>query len=593
MRFRLRTKETLVATALTCVVVALTALLQLVQIARLATNEAVRITDLTARQIYAQSRRVLARAGGASPWAALQADRELRALIDTSVSYAPDLVYALVADPGGTIWLHSERSKEGSIPPARPALRDLAVAGSLERLVSLFRPGQVLEAVLPLDLDGRPFGTVRLGVSTSLLQRELYSSVRRTAVLAGIALPIAWVFAMVFTHLALQPIRRVTREVERLRSGAAAPRPDLGRDAEFQELAEQLERLGEQLHGPRAPGPGRFQAVVEHLEDGFVFLTSDDRLLYANAAAEHLLHLEAETGRTFGEALGADHPLTALLQGRRAEQPVRNQIVQLANGGGAREVLVSMVPLRDQQETMGTMVLLKNLESVKTLRSLVTYSAKLSALGRLTSGVAHEVKNPLNAMAIHVELLREKLGPHAAPVEENLAVLQNEVGRLDRAMQGFLKFMRPQELTPAEVDLNDLLGQIIALLAPDWSAQDVRFELFPDRDLAPVVADRELLHQAFLNIALNGCQAMPKGGTVQIATRRDGPNAQITFRDEGVGIAAEDRDKIFKLYYTTKPDGSGVGLSLVWRIVQLHDGSIEVASEPGQGTTFTVRIPQA
>jgi signal transduction histidine kinase len=598
MDFRLRTKETLAATALTFLVVATTALLQVLQITRLSTEEASRAADLMARQIYTQGRRVLARGTGQSPWEALRADRELRALIETSVSYAPDLVYVLVADRGDLVWLHSEHAKEGSKLPARPNLRHLTLANPLDRLFGLIHQGQVYEAVLPLDLDGRPFGSIRLGVSTSLLQQELWKSLRQTAVLAGVALPVAWVFAMLLTHLALQPIRRVTREVERLRRGEAPPaRAALGREVEFQELAAQLDLLGEQLQaGPKSGGgEGRFQAVVDRLEDGFVFLTADQRLLYLNAAAESLLAPTggAVVGRPLADVLGPDHPIRTVLQkARAADGALRNTIVQVPGAAGAREVLLSAVPLKDAQETMGTMLLLKNLESIKTLRSLVSYSAKLSALGRLTSGVAHEVKNPLNAMAIHVELLREKLGPEAGMVQENLDILQTEVGRLDRAMQGFLKFMRPQELAPAAVDLNELLGRIITLLAPEWESQGVRFDFQPDPDLPPIMADGELLHQAFLNIALNACQAMPTGGTCQIATHRDGDaTARISVSDQGVGIPPEDRERIFALYYTTKPEGSGVGLSLVYRIVQLHDGSIEVTSEPNLGTTFTVQLP--
>jgi len=597
MRFRLRTKETLAATALTCVVVALTALLQLLQVARLTSEEAARVADLTARQLYEQSRRALARTGRTPPWTALRADRELRALIDASVSYAPDLVYVLLADPDNTARVHSERAREGSRTPPRPALSDLVSANPLHRLFDLFQPGQLFETALPLDLDGRPFGSIRLGISTSLLHREVVRAARQTAILAGVALPIAWVFAILFTHLALQPIRRVTRAVARLRVGEAAPSSDLGRETEFQELARQLELLGEKLQaGGVAQGDeSRFQTIVDHLEDGFMFLTTDNRIVYLNAAAEALLMGGiAEVGRPVSDVLGVDHPICGLLQKIQAgEGGARNTIVRLPDPAGAREILVSAVQLTNAREAMGTMVLLKDLESIKNLRSLVTYSAKLSALGRLTSGVAHEVKNPLNAMAIHLELLREKLGPDAALVQENLHVLQNEVGRLDRAMQSFLQFMRPQELSPADVNLNDLLAQIVALLTPEWEPRGVRFEWRPDSGLGPVVADHELLHQAFLNIALNACQAMPDGGTFRIATHQDGAMAQITFRDEGVGIPAEDLEKIFKLYYTTKPDGSGVGLSLVYRIVQLHDGSIEVASTPGQGTTFTVQIPMA
>jgi len=226
------------------------------------------------------------------------------------------------------------------------------------------------------------------------------------------------------------------------------------------------------------------------------------------------------------------------------------------------------------------------------LRSLLSYSAKLAKLGRLTSGVAHEVKNPLNAMTIHLELLKERLGTSRELVQDNLDVIGNEIKRLDRAVQGFLKFVRPQELALTSVDLNALLRELEALLSPQWQPAGVQFVADLDPELHSIRADEELLRQTFLNILLNGCQAMPNGGTVRAATTLEqGEYVQVTISDEGIGIPAEDLEKIFSLYYTTKAGGTGIGLSLAYRIVQLHDGSIDVSSEVGKGTTFVVRLP--
>lgn len=598
MRFRLRTQETLAVTLLTVLVVATTTLFHGVQVTRIAVEEASRTAELTARQIYAQGRRALARTGGRAPWDVLRTDRELRGLIEISVSYSPNLVYILLADGDNTVRLHSERAKEGTKAPPRPGLGDLLGANPLHRLLGLTRAGKIYEVALPLELDNRPFGSIRLGLSTSLLRRELRASLGHALALGLVALPVAWIAAIALTHLALQPIRRVTREVERLRSGALAARPMLGKEDEFQELAAQLELLGEQLQASRLKEfseQGSLQQVVDHLEDGFLFLTADRRILFMNRAAESMVDRQAgaAVGRSLDEVLGAGHPLVAVLQSALGKEGrLRNTVVRLAGEKGERDALTSAIPLKDARETMGTMILLKDLESIKTLRSLVSYSAKLTALGRLTSGVAHEIKNPLNAMTIHLELLREKLGAGAAGVQENLDILQSEIRRLDRAVQGFLKFVRPQELSLAEVDLHALLGAIVALLAPEWEPQGVRLALQGDPALRPIMADGELLHQAFLNIALNACQAMPRGGTLRIATRRDEDGfVRITFADEGVGIPAEDLEKVFTLYYTTKPGGSGVGLAVVYRIVQLHDGHVEVASESGRGTTVTVRVP--
>jgi len=202
------------------------------------------------------------------------------------------------------------------------------------------------------------------------------------------------------------------------------------------------------------------------------------------------------------------------------------------------------------------------------------------------------VKNPLNAMTIHLELLKERLGASREPVQEHLEVIGNEIKRLDRAVQGFLKFMRPQELALTSVDLNGLLRELEALLRPEWQNAGVQFVADLAPELHSIRGDEELLRQAFLNILLNACQAMPKGGPIRIATTLDqGEFARVAISDEGAGIPPEDLEKIFSLYYTTKPGGSGIGLSLAYRFVQLHDGSIDVSSEVGKGTAFVVRLP--
>jgi signal transduction histidine kinase len=159
-------------------------------------------------------------------------------------------------------------------------------------------------------------------------------------------------------------------------------------------------------------------------------------------------------------------------------------------------------------------------------------------------------------------------------------------------VQGFLKFMRPQELTLKPVDLNSMLQSVGALLEAEGQSRGVRRVMDLDAGLPSVSGDEELLRQAFINIVQNAVQAMPNGGAVRIRTRAEGLElVRVTVTDQGVGIAPEDVDKIFKLYYTSKPGGSGIGLSVVYRIVQLHDGSVEAKSQVGKGTALIVRLP--
>jgi signal transduction histidine kinase len=269
-------------------------------------------------------------------------------------------------------------------------------------------------------------------------------------------------------------------------------------------------------------------------------------------------------------------------------------------------------------ELVGIMLVARDLEYLSQVQSTIRYSRKLAALGRLSAGVAHEVKNPLNAMMIHLELLRLQFvtptspahaavaarGAAAATIEappatqnsqalQHVDVIANEIRRLDQVVQGFIKFARPEDLRLQPVRLGALLDEVIPIVRSE--AERAGVELVVDCGDAPDVnADPAMLRQAFLNLALNACQAMPDGGTLRIrGEAARGHRVSISVSDTGTGIKPEHLQRIFDLYFTTKEKGSGIGLSMVYRTVQMHDGEIEVQSTPGAGTTFRVLLPQA
>jgi signal transduction histidine kinase len=598
MRFGIKGKEALVITLLTFLVVATTTFIHLSQLTRVVVQESLRQAQLIARQMYAQSSRSLSRVRGGDPSQALRNDRELRNLLDASVGYSPHLLYALIADRKGRMIFHSERAREGANAPDRPSLEHLLSLDPIGRFFALYEPGTIYETTLPLSLNNKPFGSIRLGIATSLLRRELNASVQRSLALAGLALPVAWLVAMGLGTLILKPIRKLTRDVDRIGRGDFDVRGAHSRGDEIGELTSQLQLLGQQLQADRLKmlsEKAQLQQVVDHLEDGIILFTHDRRILFFNKVAEIVVAkpLEQVVGWPWEEMLEQSHPLHPLLEQAFQQQAgFRNAAIALPRDGAHKEFLVSMFFVTDAQQAMGAMVVLKDLESIKTLQSLISYSAKLTAVGRLTSGVAHEVKNPLNAMMIHLELLRAKLDAPPEEVQYSLEVIGSEIRRLDRVVQGFLKFIRPEELSLRLLDLNTLLKDVVALLETEWQKEGIRFAFHFDPTLPLVAADEELLRQAFLNILLNACQALSTGGTVSILTEREEWEfVKVSIADTGVGIPPEDIDKIFQLYYTTKSGGSGIGLSLVYRVVQMHDGLIEVSSQVGRGTTMIVRLP--
>ena len=225
--------------------------------------------------------------------------------------------------------------------------------------------------------------------------------------------------------------------------------------------------------------------------------------------------------------------------------------------------------------------------------SRATVSKRLAALGRVSSGIAHEVKNPLNAMQIHLELLRIQLD-EAGVAQEHVDTLAQQMRRLDDVVQGFLTFTRPDALSLAPVSMHVLMDEMLPVISAEAGKTGVNVAVGCPEELPPVLGDRGQLHQALLNIAINACQAMPRGGDLRITARRaDDRQLEILFEDTGTGIAPEDLEKIFNLYFTTKAGGSGVGLALVYRTIHLHNGDIEVQSVPDHGTTFRVTLPLA
>jgi signal transduction histidine kinase len=237
------------------------------------------------------------------------------------------------------------------------------------------------------------------------------------------------------------------------------------------------------------------------------------------------------------------------------------------------------------------LVRLRDPEAARQVSRQLRTADRLSAISSITSGVAHEVKNPLNAILMHVELVRMKLARQDTDVSPQMEIISREILRLDRVVKTFLDFTRPVELHPAEVALDSFVQEIVDLAAPQAQAAGIRVLVDADTDTANIRVDGDLMKQALLNVVVNAIQAMPQGGELRIACGVSGEEAEIRISDTGVGIPPELRDKIFRLYYTTKKGGSGIGLAMTFRIVQLHDGAIDFTSEPGKGTTFVLRLP--
>jgi len=609
MRLGIKGKQVLGVTSLVGAVVVSLSVLHLANVARVSLDESRARAELVANAIFQRAFNVVA--AGGDPYAALRGDPGLRSILESSL-YSKNVTYAALANVDGIAFVHADRSLEGQPLPAGGDLTRLLGQSPLSQLVAIYSSqGQNLEYRQPLFSD-REIGSIRIGVSTLLIREDLDRSLRPALVTALGALAVAVLVAMLLAQLLLKPIHMIRGGLTRLGKGEFGVQLNLGQNDEFGELGTFFNTVSEQLSADRSQMAGQvanLESAVEQLEDAVAIVNAKEELMFANPAMRSLVPAAAP-GATLGAIMG-EHPLRRLLAQTLVSRQSRGP-VSVAFGDSGERLVMSHAINDPKGELVGIMLVARNLEYLSEVQSTVRYSRKLAALGRLSAGVAHEVKNPLNAMMIHLELLRQKFMPRVArgaqtepaavavaePVDrdaalEHVQVIANEIRRLDEVVQGFLKFTRPEDLKLQPISLRALLDEIVPIVRPE--AERAGVELVIECNGVPDVnGDPAMLRQAFLNLALNACQAMPNGGTLRIQCEAvRGRRVRISVIDTGVGIKPEHLQRIFDLYYTTKEKGSGIGLSMVYRTVQMHDGDIEVQSTPGVGTVFQILLPQA
>jgi len=649
---------------------------------------ATRLADVVLHESYSRgqmlAKTILHRAGGVvtgsgDPYALLREDPGLRSIIESSI-YGDSITTAAIVDTNSVVVVANLRSMVGRELPVQDDLAALDADTPLNKLKEIYTgDGRTLEVHEQLKRGDEAFGSIRIGVSTLLMRSELDELFWGAFFTAAAALGVAVFVAGVFAQLLLRPIHVLRSGLTRLGKGEFGVTLDLPPGDEFGELGDFFNTVSQQLSADRmllAGQKANLQSAVEHLEDAVALFNPSGELLFSNPAMQHTLPGDA-IGRALQGLLPNGHPYRTLVEETLATRLSRGPVQiqghhtepvtapssrgsgshRLANpgSGGHRvpgthlgsgridvpgtgqgsgrheaakpadeELVMTHAIMGTSGELVGVLLVSRNLAHLTRMQSTLAYSRKLVALGRLTAGIAHEVKNPLNAMMIHLELLRTKirgmatvsvqpeamaaaggmlgLGPGRAtplpaPVHgalEHVSIIESEIRRLDEVVQGFLKFTRPEDLRLQPVKVSALFEEILPIIEGEAKKHGVKVTLETPQSVPAVNGDSAMLRQAFLNLAINACQAMPNGGGLRLSSApASRGRVEIRVQDTGVGIAPEHLSKIFDLYFTTKERGTGIGLSMVYRIIQMHDGEVEVQSTPGRGTTFRVLLPRA
>jgi signal transduction histidine kinase len=244
-------------------------------------------------------------------------------------------------------------------------------------------------------------------------------------------------------------------------------------------------------------------------------------------------------------------------------------------------------------QPLGSVLLLRDITQRALMEERMARMERFISLGTLASGLHHEIKNPLTALSLHLQLLEEQLQqvPTIATIDELIGVLKTEVHRLNGVLESFRNFANLQKLSVQATDILDVLDNAVRLIRPQADQQGVQLALLhPETELPKVVVDEQKIEQALLNLLINALEAMPKGGTLSASAAAKNGSVAIEIADTGTGILPENRDNVFKPYFSTKGQGTGMGLPLTEKLVSQHGGQIDYETGP-HGTTFRIQLP--
>ena len=549
-----------------------------------------RTADFMIAQIFEEARLTLGQGDG-DVAATLRSSEPVRKILDSTVAFGPGVVTASIVGSDGIVIVSANGDGEGKPALNLPSVRELDEQASqwllFTSLPSLLT-AKVYEARRRVDINGKPAATITVGVTTALIADRARQMLVVIVATAGLVIAAEMLVVYLIANRILDQLAVLTRGFEQLAAGRNPDEVKVSGPGELSTLAEKFNELSRQVRADRSrldTDQSHLFDLVRSIQDAVVLLDANGVVLFANDEAQKMLAPKAGAldGVALAAALDPSHPLLALAQSTVAGTEAHDVPLKLPGGG---TYLVSFFRLGRERIPAGLLIVLRDLAPVIELQTALDSSNRLARLATLISGLAHQLRSPLNGMNMRLELLRHEAGEAGA---RHVDKLRREVTRLDEAIEVLLRFMRPEQLKVSEFDMNELLRELGGRI----HSEKIKVAYQLDSTLPVVQADRGLINEALTNLITNAEQAMPDGGELSITSKLQGPTIEVTIADSGPGIAKEQLDRIFDLYYTTKTGGSGLGLPFAMRAIELNGGKIVVDSELGQGTVCKVTVPIA
>ncbi len=544
--------------------------------------------DLLSEQIFEQ---MALGASSGDPIDQARASGSLRKLLESSEAFGASIVSATVVAPDGTVIVAAHREDEGRPSPAlKPigALRDLTFGWFPSAITNPWNT-DVYELRRPVFAHGHQVATISVAVTTALMVDQVRHL--RMIILGAAGVDFLLVCVMI-SLLNLRVFRRLSWSDRGLGPLAVADKAvelEVNEDRKLEVLSERFNELSRRVSSARSPlvsGGDHLFDVVRSIQDAVLLLDPSKSILFVNQQAHDQLGLASDKseGNSLGSALGDDHPLVRLVDSALdAGVEAHDVLIELDRD---KSLLVCLYKLGHGRTPDGLLAILRDMKPVLELQTALDYSNGLTRLGALISGLAHQLRSPLQGMNLRLELLKGT-GPESK--DRHIERIRQEMERLDRVVEALLRLTRPEHLQMTDFDLNQLTREAAGQVRNDRIY--VEDQLSPG--MLPVHGDRTMIGEALNNVITNAVQAMPNGGMLTLESRRVEAGVELTVKDNGVGIEKERLDHIFDLYYTTKPHGSGLGLALAFRAIDLNRGTIRIDSRVGEATICTICLPNA
>lgn len=527
----------------------------------------------------------------------LQEDSLIPQLLQKATASSSLVVDILITGQDGVVLTASNPAHSGGIAPNLPDYLEWQKRPIAERVWEIFTKNQDYVIRIPLAAEGddQELFTIRIITSNALMREAVSPEVLSIGYISLAAIAASILYALVFSNLTLRPLARIGETIDRIAAGefSADPLRQTGESQEFADLQSKLGVLGRQVRGARQDADqlrGKIDQLLQRMEEVVLLFDEDERLIMAGRPAERLFQRErSELMGMHVQGLFPDEsPIGASIRTAvQFRKPLTDMLVRhRARSGEEENFLLSVDWNADQM-----LVTLRDAESRKALASHLDLSSRLAAISRLTGGVAHEIKNPLNAIAINLEVLRSRLSGDSAEAKTDVDVISREISRLDRVVKTFLNFTRPVEVKLTTMDVGETLREIGKLVEEQATRNGVGMMVFTPTGPVDAWADSDLLKQALLNMVVNGIEAMPGGGTLYLRLLPGAHEIAVEIEDRGPGIPEDAQEKIFQLYFTTKVNGSGIGLAVAYQAIQLMGGTLAMRSQAGHGTMFRIVLP--